>query len=146
MPNPPTPRPMTVQELGTLIGLSRARIYQLIRQGRFPAPDPGEHSSRTFFSAESMKTILRIKEEGIALDGKAIVFNRKVHPRKKTEARPESQSSSLSIQEYLEGLGMEIPAARLNTVLKELYPNGWQRFPKEEVVQKAFQRLQEEDQ
>lgn len=145
MPDPVFhPRPMTTTELGTLIGLSRARIYQLCRVGRFPKPSKGEFTSRTFFSAESVQVVLKIKQEGVALDGKPIVFNRVANPRKKNSSRAQTQSAPNPILEYLEGLGLSVNAGQLDRVLVEVFPDGWQSHPQEEVVQQVFQKLQEE--
>lgn len=138
------PRPMTATELGTLIGLSRARIYQLCRAGRFPKPSKGEFTTRSFFSADSVKVVLKIKADGIALDGQPILFNKVTNPRKKISLKAQSQSASNPILDYLEGLGQSINAGQLDRVLVEVFPDGWQSHPQEEVVQQVFQRLQEE--
>jgi predicted DNA-binding transcriptional regulator AlpA len=132
---------MTATELGTLIGLSRARIYQLCRAGRFPKPSKGEFTTRSFFSAEAVQTVLKIKAEGIALDGRPIVFNKITSPRKKNSPKAQTQSAPNPILDYLEGLGLSVNAGQLDGVLAELFPHGWQSHPQEEVVQKAYQRL-----
>jgi hypothetical protein len=137
---------MTATELGATIGLSRARIYQLIRQGRFPAPQKGEHSSRSFFSAESVKIVLRIKADGIALDGMPIVFNRVNKQRMKAEVRSQLQCPINPLLEYLEGLGLTVTASELDRALAALYPGGWQTHPQEEVVARVYQTLLEDRQ
>jgi len=140
------PRPMTATELGGLIGLSRARIYQLCRAGRFPKPSKGAFTSRTYFSAEAVQTVLKIKAEGIALDCRPIVFNKITSPRKKNSPKAQTQSAPNPILDYLEGLGLSVTAGQLDCVLTELFPDGWQSHPQEEVVQKAYQRLQADSQ
>jgi predicted DNA-binding transcriptional regulator AlpA len=141
MPEQFAPRPMTAAELGAVIGLSRARIYQLVKQGRFPGPCKSEYSTRSFFSAESVDAIMKIKRNGIAIDGRPIVFNRGAGPRKKVCPKVQSKPSPISILEYLEGLGLAVPLPKLERVLAELYPEGWEACPQEEVVQKAYQVL-----
>ena len=137
---------MTATELGGLIGLSRARIYQLCRAGRFPKPSKGEFTTRSFFSAEAVQVVLNIKRDGIALDGKPILFNKVISPRKKNSPKAQTQSAPNPILDYLEALGLSVNAGQLDGVLAELFPDGWQNHPQEEVVQKAFQRLQEHSQ
>lgn len=139
-------RPMTVTELSSLIGLSRTRMYQLVRQGRFPGPELGEYSTRPFYSADGVRAILRIKADGIAMDGKPITFNRVLNTRRKSNQRPPEQVKIGPLLEYIEGLGLAMTASKLERTLATLYPEGWEAYPQEEVVQKTYQVLLEESQ
>src|ERR1700686_3066726 len=65
---------VSVTEMARMVGLSRARFYQLVRRGTFPPADEDPVTKRPFFTEEKQRLILEARRRNCGVDGKAILF------------------------------------------------------------------------
>lgn len=66
----------SVTEVATdLCGLSRARFYDLIREGVMPYPVYCLRTRRPMYTADLAALCMRVKETNIAIDGRYVIFH-----------------------------------------------------------------------
>jgi hypothetical protein len=65
---------VTVAEMARMVGLSRARFYQLIQAGVFPEPERQADNSRPFFGENRQKECLEVRRRNYGVNGKAVLF------------------------------------------------------------------------
>src|SRR5208283_2975707 len=65
---------VSITEMARMVGLSRARFYQLVRRGTFPPADKDAVSNRPCYSEEKQRQILEARRRNCGVDGKAILF------------------------------------------------------------------------
>jgi hypothetical protein len=115
---------VTVAEMAKLVGLSRARFYQLIGTA-FPFPVYAVATKRPYYPAELQQVCLEVRQTNCGIDGKPVLF----HRRKKEVApvRPKRSSGKKDDGRYkdlldgLKSLGLAgTTGAEVQKVLKEL--------------------------
>src|SRR5262245_11463174 len=63
---------VTVTEMPRMVGLSRARFYQLVRAGTFPAPV--YQAGRPVYPEELQGICLEVRRRNCGIDGKPVLF------------------------------------------------------------------------
>lgn len=138
----PVKHAVSVSEMAQNLNLSRQRLNQLIRQGRMPGPDKDANSNRPFFTLEKQKVCLEIRNTGCGLDGNPILF---YASRKTKKSQPaiakNSNAKAHPMADYLVALGLNPTFDELDQTLGQLYPNGYETQPVEEVVSRVFAEL-----
>lgn len=71
---------VSVTEMARLVGLSRARFYQLVKDGVFPHPLYSIHTRRPYFSEEMQQVCLEVRKRNCGINGKPILFYSPRHP------------------------------------------------------------------
>lgn len=144
---------VSVSEMARMVGLSRARFYQLQKVGIFPPPERDGETGRPFYSEEQQKVILEVRRRNCGVNGKAILFYaRRVpltptspKPRKPTTPKPKIDQHA-DLVEALQGLGLAgATAAQVGAAVKELYPQGTASVDQIEVVRAVFLHLRRRD-
>jgi len=132
---------VSVAEMARMTGLSRARFYQLIREGIFPQPIYDVASRRPFFNEEMQAQCLEVRKRNCGVNGKPILFYSPRHPLgvKKPKAEPKSKNQYADLLDGLRSLGLEVTAAQVEPVVKELFPNGFHDLA--EVIRGVFLKL-----
>jgi hypothetical protein len=142
--NSGTKTAVSVTEMATMMGLSRGRMYQLIRKGKLPTPDIEEGSKRPFFNEEKQRQCLEVRRRNCGIDGKPIMFYSRRRDvgvsRKKVEKAKPSASPHADLIDYLGVMGITTTAAQVESVVKELFPSGTTGTPEEEVFRAVFVR------
>lgn len=135
---------VTVAEMARMVGLSRARFYQLIGTA-FPYPVYDVTTRRPCYDEDMQKTCFTVKQRNRGVDGKAVMFYARraapAPPRPATKSRaaaPKSHPIVASIK--LLGLASATTADVLAAVA-ELYPNGVDGIDQGEVIRAVFLRL-----
>lgn len=143
--NSGTKTAVSVTEMATMMGLSRARLYQLIRKGKLPTPDIEEGSKRPFFNEEKQRQCLEVRRRNCGIDGKPIMFYSRRRDagvgRKKVEKVKPAASPHAELIDYLAVMGITASAAQVESVVKELFPTGTTGTPQEEVFRAVFLRI-----
>lgn len=143
--NSGTKTAVSVTEMATMMGLSRARLYQLIRKGKLPTPDIEEGSKRPFFNEEKQRQCLEVRRRNCGIDGKPIMFYAKRRDsgvgRKKGEKVKPAASPHAELIDYLGGMEITATAAQVDAVVKECFPTGTTGVPQDEVFKKVFLRF-----
>ena len=78
---------VTVAEMATMVGLSRARFYQLIGTS-FPLPIYDLATRRPFYPVALQEICLDVRRRNCGIDGKPILFHRRAKdPRPRRRER-----------------------------------------------------------
>jgi hypothetical protein len=140
---------VSVAEMARMVGLSRARFYQLVKQGVFPAPVYDVATRRPFFTAEMQEVCVEVKRRNCGVNGQPILFYAPRHPLghqprpvKKAKAEPKQKGQFGDLLDGLKALGLEsITATQVEPVVKELFPEGIQKLDCGEVIRAVFLRI-----
>ena len=126
---------VSVAEMARMVGLSRARFYQLVAEGIFPSPIYDVHTRRPFFSEEMQAVCMEVRKRNCGVNGKPILFYSARHPLgsqpkpvKKTKAEPKQKNLYTDLLDGLRSLDLEVTAAQVEPVVKELFPSGIQNW------------------
>ena len=144
---------VSVAEMARLVGLSRARFYQLMNEGVFPSPVYDVATRRPYFTAEMQHICLEVRKKNCGMNGRPILFYCPRHPLgqasrpiKKTKVVPKQNNQYVELLDALRSLGLEsITAAQVEPVVKELFPGGIQNLETGEVIRSVFLRLKRRD-
>ena len=122
--SPDLPDVCSVSQMAQLLGLSRSRFYQLLKQGVFPLPLYDLASKRPFYPQRLQKQCLAIREGGVGVNGRRILF---YHRRKKKGSPASKRAVAPRYQVLLRALqqmGFRTTPRQLRAALQELYPEG----------------------
>ena len=143
--NSATKTAVSVTEMAAMMGLSRARLYQLIRKGKLPTPDIEEGSKRPYYNEDKQRQCLEVRRRNCGIDGKPIMFYARRRDvgvsRKKVERAKPAASPHADLIDQLGVMGITATAAQVDAVVKELFPNGTTSVPQEEVFRAVFLRI-----
>jgi len=144
---------VSVTEMARMVGLSRARFYQLVKKGTFPVADQDTATSRPCYLEEKQRQILEARRRNCGVDGKPILFysRRTDAGQKRTAARPTVGKVKEVVQKYtdliggLAALNVTATIAQVEPLLKELFPNGTDGVDPGEVIRAVFLRIQRQN-
>ena len=137
---------VSVTEMAAMVGLSRARFYQLVRRGTFPAADHDIVSNRPCYSEEKQRQILEARRRNCGVDGRAILFysRRRDLGQIKAPARPKKQKAASSqcaeLIDYLEEAKITMTTAEVETMLTEEFPEGTDNTAFDAIIEKILER------
>jgi hypothetical protein len=117
----------SVHEMADKLGLSRPRFYQLLRLDVFPPPIYCPYTKRPFYPLELQNECLRIRETGIGLNGKPVLFysrRKKKNGKGVNEHGNESVEYFKSLSTSLRELGIKVPIIEVQNALKAMFPEG----------------------
>jgi hypothetical protein len=132
----PTKEIVTVSEMARMLGLSRARFYQLVSEGVFLVPSRNPKTGRPFYSREQQEQCREIRRTNRGANGQTILFYstapksppapKRAKPAKQT--RPSAVPASGLLDRLRDGLGQlgvrDVPDAKLRAALVEVCPTG----------------------
>ena len=136
---------VTVSEMARMVGLSRARFYQLQRAGIFPMPERDAETGRPFYTEELQKVCLEVRRRNCGVNGKPILFyarRQSLTPTplksRKTEA-PKKQEQHANLIDSLQALGLPgVTTAQVGAAVEELYPQGTEGVDQADVIRVVF--------
>ena len=142
---------VTISEMARMVGLSRARFYQLIGSA-FPWPVYSLSTRRPFFNEDQQNICLEVRRRNCGVDGRPVLFYAKQHsltsrptPKRKPVARPKAPPPDDGLLDILEGvraLGLSMTTyAQVEAAVKSAFPNGTREVPKGEVIRAVFLTL-----
>ena len=147
--NSATKTAVSVTEMAAMMGLARARLYQLIRKGKLPTPDIEEGSKRPYYNEDKQRQCLEVRRRNCGIDGKPIMFYARRRDvgvsRKKVEQAKPVTSPHADLIDQLGVMGITATAAQVDAVVKELFPNGTTSVPQEEVFRAVFLRIRSQN-
>ena len=142
---------VTVAEMARMLGLSRARFYQLIGTA-FPKPERVEETKRPFYSEEQQKVCLEVRRRNCGIDGKPILFyaRRGGAPssptRKPTKQKSKPNREHVAIVEAVRSLGLvNATAEQVGSAIKILFPGGFQSVDQAQVIRGVFVHLKRQN-
>src|SRR5947209_7991692 len=108
----PTKIAVSVAEMARMVGLSRARFYQLQQAGVFPKPDRDADTGRPFYPEEQQQVCLEVRRRNCGVNGKPVLFYARRTPLAPTTARPrktpapKKQEQHSDLIDSLQALGL----------------------------------------
>ena len=138
---------VSVSEMARMVGLSRARFYQLLGTA-FPMPVYDPVTRRPFFTEEQQRACLEVRRRNCGIDGKPILFyaarsgSLPVNRRKPKVRQAEKSGRYSGIVEGVRALGyVSAAAAQVEAAIREQFPAGTEGVPESEVIRAVFVRL-----
>jgi hypothetical protein len=139
---------VTVSEMARMVGLSRARFYQLQKAGVFPSPLYDVATRRPIYDEELQKVCLEVRRRNCGVNGKPVLFySRRVpittvpsKPRKVTAKPPKNEHTDLV--DALQALGLgSVTKAQVEAAIKEVFPQGTAGMDEAEIIRALFLHL-----
>ena len=128
---------ISVSQMAELVGLSRARFYQLLGTA-FPPPLHDVRTRRPFYSAELQQVCLEVKQTNRGVDGCSMLFYRKRKSTTKSKA-PQSVTGVkyVDLIDALASLGLSVSASQVETAVQAVFPDGVEQIDGE-VIRSIF--------
>lgn len=143
---------VSVTDMARLVGLSRARFYQLVRKGTFPIADQDLLSKRPCYGEEKQRQILDARRRNCGIDGTPVLFYSRRRDAGQTRTpSPSPKKLKAPIprhQDILDGLAalnVTVSAAQMDALLQELFPIGIDNHDLGEVIRSLFLRIQRQN-
>ena len=117
-------------EMARLVGLSRQRFHQLMKEGVFPSPVYDIRTRRPHYTEEMQKVCMAVREKNVGINGRVVLFYARrpgVMPKKQIRSqRSTSHTRSpkhTGLIEGLKGLGLTtVTEQQVEAALKNCIP------------------------
>jgi hypothetical protein len=141
-----------VAELARMVGLSRARFYQLVQAGTFPPPLYDVRTRRPIYSEQLQQVILEVRRHNCGVDGRPVLFYARgprptVPPKShRTHSTKATVHDHADMIDGLAGLGLTTAtAAQVGAALKVLYPSGTDNVDRGDALRGVFLHLKRQN-
>jgi len=127
----------SVIDMIKMLGMSRARFYQLVAQQIFPPPVYCTRTHRPYYNITLQELCLNIRESNIGFNGAFHVF---YSPRKNSAAvkNPKKSASAdepiVELTDTLKRMGLDVDVPKVKKAMDELYPNGTEEVKDQGVM------------
>ena len=118
--------PVSCTAMGDMIGLTRTRLSQLVKEGVFPEPVKHPRTNRPYYTPQLQKKCIEIRRTGIGLNGEPVIFNTK--RKKKVDLGPEFYEFCGELVETLKNMGFKVTRDKVEKALQAIRPKGLQEF------------------
>ncbi|WP_337173524.1 hypothetical protein [Paludisphaera sp.] len=143
---------VSVSEMARMVGMSRARFYQLMAHGCFPRPSYDPDTGRPYFEEAQQLVCLDVRRRNCGIDGKPILFYarrveiRPADPRTRRpaegKARRVEPDDHADLIDAVKSLGLaSATSAQVKAAVAELFPLGVAGIDQGEVIKKVFVHL-----
>lgn len=140
---------VTVSEMARMVGLSRARFYELVEAGVFPHPVYDVSTRRPMYVEELQKTCLEVRRRNCGVNGRPVLFYARGHrattpaakPLKPPVAKPKPTAAHADLIDGLGALGLVVTPAQVAEAVAALYPAGVDGTDRGQVLRAVFLRL-----
>jgi hypothetical protein len=145
---------VTVTEMARMVGLSRARFYQLMDEGVFPPPVYSVLTRRPVFVEEMQKVCLEVRRRNCGVNGRPVLFYtrrggaltsapKKAH-KPKLNGKPNKEHAA--ILDAVRALGLvSATADQVAAAVKIVFPQGITSVDESEVIRGVFVHLQRQN-
>ena len=141
---------VSVSDMARLVGLSRARFYQLQKAGVFPAPS--YQAGRPVYTEDQQQVCLEVRRKNRGVNGEPVLFyarRRGTEPprrNKRADPPPARNKDIAALLDGLNALGLTTAtAAQVLKVTEELFPQGTKGLDQAEVLRVVFLHVQRRD-
>jgi len=148
----PTKTVVTVTEMAKMVGLSRARFYQLMQAGVFPQPLYAVANRRPVYVEEQQAVCLEVRRRNCGVNGKPVLFYSRGHSQptqtktaRTTRPKPTPIKPHADLIDGLTALGLAVSAAQVESAIKATYPNGVDGLDRGEVLRAVFLYLKRQN-
>jgi hypothetical protein len=139
---------VSVSEMARMVGLSRARFYQLMEAGVFPLPCYDLRTRRPIYAEEQQVVCLEVRRRNCGVNGQPVMFYSKGHSlsvpsRPARPSKPKRQSSPkpdhADLMDGLASLGLtSVTPAHVESAIRSLYPAGTASVAPSEALRAVF--------
>lgn len=142
---------VSVTEMARMVGLSRARFYQLVKRGTFPPSDQDSVTHRPCYLEDKQRQILEARRRNCGGDGKPILFysRRRDLGQTKAPARPakpkRKTNQHADLIDHLAGIKVFVTAAQVEAVVRQVFPNGTEGIEPGEIIMAVHDRLRSQN-
>lgn len=146
----------SVTDMARMLGLSRGRFYQLIKEGIFPPPTRNQAPGRPFYNREQQARCLKVRRENRGVNGRPILFycrrpdGRPDPPARSKRpdhaARPTTEDAFMGdLRDGLKRLGI-VPAcdATILAAVADCFPDGYGDVDFPTILTTVFRHLASE--
>ena len=139
---------VTVSEMAKMVGLGRARFYQLVGSA-FPFPVYDVRTHRPIYVEELQKMCLEVRRLGLGFDGQPVVFNTKrkerSRPSRKTVEQVPSGGRHDHLLNSLRALGLtSVKEEQVEAALKTVFPDGVDGKDQGQAIRALFLHIRHE--
>ncbi len=137
---------VSVAEMARMVGLSRARFYQLVGT-TFPWPLYDVASRRPFYNEQLQGVCLDVRRRNCGIDGRPVLFYSRRPlgaplPKRKPKNTAAASDKHADLVDGLKGLGLAaVTAAQVAEAVKACYPTGIPADANGEVLRAVFLHL-----
>jgi hypothetical protein len=142
---------VSVSEMARMVGLSRARFYQLIGSA-FPKPLYDAKTKRPFYNEELQQVCLEVRRRNCGIDGKPVLFYARrtgsVVPTARRKRKPPQPKHGryAEIVEGVRALGLTTAtAAQVEAAVCARYKEGTEGVDLAEVIRAVFLDLKRQN-
>ena len=132
---------VSVSEMAGMVGLSRARFYELVEGGVLPHPVYFVATRRPVYTRELQGRCLEVRRSGQGSDGRPVVFYDRKKTSRASSAEPKRPvaPAHAEILAGVRGLGISAAAiSQVDQAVKAVYPSGTDGIDQGEVIRKVF--------
>lgn len=138
---------VTVAEMARMVGLSRARFYQLQNAGVFPPPVYDVSTRRPFYDEKAQEVCLEVRRRNCGINGQPVLFYARrggeQSPTKKRRTNGKPKPKYPAIVDAVRVLGLASVSDKIVTAaVTTLFPTGVDRVDQSEVIRAVFVHLQ----
>ena len=130
---------VTFSEMSEILGISKTRLYDLIRDGIFPEPMRNPSNTRPYFSSELTDSCRQVVKTRVGLNGQPYTPNRK---GKKSTSTANQRTPHDSLIVSLAGLGLNATAKQVDDAVKSL-PDAGKGLEEGDLVKRVFLLLRQ---
>ena len=141
----------SITDVSRMVGLSRARFYQLVKAGVFPPPVYDVRTKRPFYTCDQQKISLAVRKMNLGINGQPILFyarkapfGKKPQPSTRQNKKNEQSSRWNSIVDGLKSLGLEVTSAEVEAIIRTDYPSGTDGLDEGELLRTCFRNLRQQ--
>ena len=142
---------VNVAEMARMVGLSRARFYQLVGS-TFPHPIYDVATRRPFYPSDLQETCLEVRKRNVGIDGRPVLFYARrmvIAPvmAKRAVKKPVVVNNQYDdLLDGLRALGLfDVTAAQVGAAVTQLYPAGVDGTDEGEVLRAVFLAIKRRD-
>ncbi len=133
---------VSVAEMARMVGLSRARFYQLVGSA-FPPPVYSVSTRRPFYDQLLQESCLEVRRRNCGIDGKPILFYAK---RPVSTSVPKRRSAIVrgpnkELLEGLRSLGLSASAIQVEAAVNSIFPKGVEGVDPGDLIRRTFIHL-----
>lgn len=140
---------VTVSEMARMVGLSRARFYELVEAGVFPTPVYCVSTRRPMYVEELQEICLSVRKRNCGVNGKPVLFYARGHrastpavkQSKLPVAKPKPTVAHADLIDGLTTLGLFATPTQVGEAVAALYPAGVNGTDRGQVLRTVFLRL-----
>ena len=148
------PEIVSINQLCSLMGISRSRYYQILSEGLILPPVYAPDSKRPYFTRELAMKNLTVKKNNIGVNGKICIFyNSNRSPisspkinTKNNEKKKNTTNKNTDLLDGLNALGLvNVKPTQVDDALNKCFPNGTDNVDEGEILRQVFCQISKQN-